>query len=78
MTKNNSTPQSPENKPTSIVLIEDHAVYRESVCQAIESIDRYCCSGQFSNLEDALETIKAGLKCDIILLDLCLPGMNGL
>lgn len=78
MTKCNNPAQTPANAPASIVLIEDHAVYRESVCKALESIDHYCCTGQFSNLEDALEAAGRGLEADIILLDLGLPGMNGL
>ena len=77
-TKNNAPAQAPESTPVSIVLIEDHAVYRESVCKALESISHYCCTGQFSNLEDALEAAEKGIEADIILLDLGLPGMNGL
>jgi len=78
MTEKEPSAQTSVNEPVSIVLIEDHAVYRESVCKALESIDRYRCSGQFSNLEDALEAAEKGLEADIILLDLGLPGMNGL
>jgi len=78
MTDNKPATQIPANTPISIVLIEDHAVYRESVCQALESIDHYCCTGKFSNLEDALEAANKGLDAHIILLDLGLPGMSGL
>ena len=78
MTGKKSPTHPPENKPISIVLIEDHAVYRESVCQAFESSDRYRCTGKFSNLEDALEVASTGLDANIILLDLGLPGMSGL
>jgi len=78
MAEKEPTHKESVNEPVSIVLIEDHAVYRESVCKALESIDRYRCTGQFSNLEDALEAKGKGLKADIILLDLGLPGMNGL
>ena len=78
LTENNNPAQSPALAPVSIVLVEDHAVYRESVCKALESIDHYRCTGQFSNLEDALEAAEKGLDAQIVLLDLGLPGMNGL
>jgi len=78
MAEEKPTPNGSVNEPVSIVLIEDHAVYRESVCKALESIGHYCCTGQFSNLEDAFEATEKGLEADIILLDLGLPGMNGL
>ena len=78
MAEKNTSTRPTAKAPTAIVLIEDHAVYRESVCKALEEIAHYRCTGQFSNLEDALEAAGAGLEADIILLDLGLPGMTGL
>lgn len=67
-----------KKRAISVLLIEDHAVYREAVSLAIENTDAYACVGQFSALEDALDAIDGGLKAGIVLLDLGLPGMSGL
>lgn len=66
------------NNRISVLLIEDHDVYREAVSLAIENTSEYVCAGQFSDLEEALVAIDGGLEANIILLDLGLPGMSGL
>ncbi|BCX47630.1 DNA-binding response regulator [Haloferula helveola] len=61
-----------------ILLIEDHAVYRQTIRKTLDATGDYRCVGEFSNLEDAFEAIDAGLGADIILLDLGLPAMGGI
>jgi DNA-binding NarL/FixJ family response regulator len=61
-----------------ILLIEDHAVYRQTIRQTLDATGDYHCVGEFSNLEDAFEAIDGGLSADIILLDLGLPAMGGI
>lgn len=63
--------------PTRIMLIEDHADFRESVSMVLEQRG-YECVGDFSTMEDALEAIRGGLEADVVLSDLGLPGMGGI
>lgn len=72
-----SSPSSKE-KPVRLVLIEDHADFRESVSMVLEERGGYQCVGGFSTMEDALEAFRGGLVADIVLSDLGLPGMSGI
>ena len=67
-----------EEPKVRIVLIEDHADFRESVSMVLEQRGRYECVGEFSNMEDAIEEFRAGLETDLVLSDLGLPGMSGI
>jgi len=69
-----STPE----KPIRLILIEDHADFRESVSMVLEKRGGYHCVGGFSTMEDALEAIQGGLVADLVLSDLGLPGMSGI
>ena len=66
-----------ESKNIRIMLVEDHADFRESVSMVLEQRG-YRCVGGFSNMEDALEAIRGGLEADVVLSDLGLPGMSGI
>ncbi|MBN8458135.1 MAG: response regulator transcription factor [Verrucomicrobia bacterium] len=70
-----ASPASREN-PIRIILIEDHADFRESVSMVLNERG-YDCVGGFSTMEDALEAIQDGLEADLVLSDLGLPGMSG-
>lgn len=64
-------------RPTRVILVEDHADFRESVSMVLE--DRgYECVGDFSTMEDALEALRGGLEAEVVLSDLGLPGMSGI
>jgi DNA-binding NarL/FixJ family response regulator len=67
-----------KEKPVRLVLIEDHADFRESVSMVLEERGGYQCVGGFSTMEDALEAFRGGLVADIVLSDLGLPGMSGI
>lgn len=69
---------SPKDKPIRLILIEDHADFRESVSRVLEERGGYHCVGGFSTMEDALEAIGGGLAADLVLSDLGLPGMSGI
>jgi len=67
-----------KENPIRLMLIEDHADFRESVAMVLEQRGGYQCVGDFSTMEDALEAIRAGLTADLVLSDLGLPGMSGI
>jgi len=74
MTRKNSASE----KPIRLILIEDHADFRESVSMVLEQRGGYDCVGSFSTMEDALEGLRGGLTADLVLSDLGLPGMSGI
>ncbi|MEM7601198.1 MAG: response regulator transcription factor [Verrucomicrobiota bacterium] len=61
-----------------VVVIEDHVDYRESVCDAVRIHPGYEIGGSFSTMEDALDAFAGGSVAEIILVDLGLPGMDGI
>ena len=64
-----------------IMLVEDNTGYREVVALAITEQNDMTLSGQFGTTEIALRELgatPASEQPDILLLDLRLPGMNGL
>lgn len=63
--------------PYSIVLADDHAMFREGIRRIIERIENVVVSGEFN---DGLELL-AGLKSarpDLVILDISMPNLRGL
>jgi DNA-binding NarL/FixJ family response regulator len=76
LSEDSPTKSRAENQKIRLILIEDHADFRESVSMVLS--DRgYQCVGEFSTMEDAIEAIRGGLAVDLVLSDLGLPGMSG-
>ncbi|MDF1753336.1 MAG: response regulator transcription factor [Verrucomicrobiales bacterium] len=61
-----------------ICLVEDHAEFREILREALESTGRFQIDAALSNAEDALEYLGEGNPPDVVILDLGLPGMDGI
>ena len=62
-----------------IVVIEDNQLYRKTLTNVINQSDQLRCNHSYISCEDALREIQADeVEPDIILLDIGLPGMNGI
>ena len=64
--------------PTNLWLIEDNATFRLSVARGLERTGRFICSGSFSSAEEALAIKPDGHFPEAVLVDVGLPGMDGL
>lgn len=63
-----------KNKITA-AIIEDHSNFREGLAFFINSSEGYSCENKFASVEEALKNFKA---CDVLLLDIHLPGKSGI
>lgn len=63
-------------KPIRILLVDDHAVLRESLASMLALNEAFEIVGQAGNAAEAL-SFHARLKPDITLLDVRLPGKDG-
>lgn len=62
--------------PIRLAIVEDEKWMRSNLIQVIESSPNLCCVGAFATAEKALEEMK-DTRPDVVLLDINLPGMNG-
>lgn len=65
------------NKFYRIVIIEDNDELRTTYEQLINSVEDFTVVRAYSNCEDAIKNMPRD-KPDLILVDLSLPGMNGI
>ncbi|MDB6133945.1 MAG: response regulator receiver [Verrucomicrobiales bacterium] len=63
--------------PISIWLIEDNAAFSGIVVRLLNDVPDFTCAPAFSSSESALKTLRHSVP-DVILLDVQLPGMNGI
>lgn len=61
----------------NVVIVEDNYTIREGLAALINGTSGYSCIGVFSNCEDFLKEMP-DLSMDVILMDIGLPGMNGI
>jgi DNA-binding NarL/FixJ family response regulator len=64
--------------PASIWLIEDNAAFRTSVMRVLNQLPGLSCPYSFSSCEEGIKQLKRSQSPDVILLDVGLPGMDGL
>jgi DNA-binding NarL/FixJ family response regulator len=64
-------------RPYRILLVEDHPVVRRGIRAVLESQPGLEICGEFADGTEALEYVKK-YKPDLVLMDLTMPGLNGL
>jgi len=62
----------------SVWLVEDNHTFRNTVARVLSRIEGVECSQHFPNAEDALDAMLGGGVPDVVLLDVELPGQNGI
>jgi len=62
----------------SVWLIEDNHTFRNTIARILNQVQDLGCSRDFSNSEDALEALAQGVVPDVALVDVELPGMDGI
>ena len=60
-----------------VTIVEDNEAVREGYAMIINSLKNYYVINTYSNCEDALKSLRKD-NPDIVLMDLELPGMNGI
>lgn len=59
-------------------LIEDHKTYGERLARALNRIEGLACTQRFTACEDAFAALATEPAPQVLLLDVGLPGMNGI
>lgn len=60
-----------------VLVAEDHKIVREGIKQLIGMAPDLCVAGEAVNGEQLLDCLRQ-TQCDVVLLDISMPGMNGL
>jgi DNA-binding NarL/FixJ family response regulator len=61
----------------SVVIVDDNAAMRQALCRLFKAADGFHICGEASNGAEAVEIVRK-FHPDLIVLDLCMPGKNGL
>lgn len=72
----NHSPQQ-KQQPITLLIVDDHPVFRQGVRDIFATEDDIRVVGEGGSGEEALELVHR-LKPDVLLLDINLPGINGL
>jgi DNA-binding NarL/FixJ family response regulator len=70
--------QTTETTPAGIWLVEDNAIFANSVRRVVEGFDDMECTGCFNSVEQAFEALSTAAPPQVILLDVQLPGLDGI
>jgi DNA-binding NarL/FixJ family response regulator len=62
---------------TRILLVDDHAMFRAGIKALLESEERLSVVGEASSGDEGVDQVRA-LKPDVVVMDLSMPGSNGL
>src|SRR5882672_380116 len=60
-----------------VAIVEDQRKFRDAVTTLIDGTEGFRCAGSYRSMEEALDKIAHDLP-DVVLMDIGLPGMNGI
>lgn len=61
----------------TVLVADDHPMFREALASTLKSLDDRMSILESGSFGEAVERVAAGADIDLILLDLRMPGMNG-
>jgi len=74
-----ATESSPRRQaPLRVWLIEDNALYRRTIAALLDEQRGLECNLAAGSCEEAFEALQKGLRPDIVLMDIGLPGVSGI
>ena len=73
----NKNPKCDLPEAKRIVIIDDHPLFRKGLEQLIQSEDSFAVCGEANNAPEAMDVIRK-LNPDLAIVDLSLPGANGI
>src|SRR5579862_3284048 len=76
--KHHDTKQTHGEKKAAVWVIEDNADTRRVLSRVLNRSNRLSCPAAFASCEDALEALQKQPVPEAILIDVGLPGMNGI
>lgn len=62
----------------NIAIVEDNKIIREGLELYFKNDSRFSCSVSVESIEAFLKSVRHSSKIDVVLLDINLPGMNGI
>ena len=75
----NSVGQGRYDHRAPVWVVEDSALYRDTLASVIDRSDRFRCAQIFGDGQSAVDALNEGKELPrVILMDLALPGMNGI
>ncbi len=69
---------APSDPEIRVWLVEDNTMFATSVRRAVDDLGGMSCAQTFSSVEAAFESLDGGQLPDVILLDVQLPGLDGI
>jgi len=68
----------PANTPLKLLIVDDHPLFREGLSAALKASGNGIDVAQAADVREGLALAEAQEEFDAVLLDIALPGMNGL
>ena len=75
--KKKTAKPAPASKEKRVLIIDDHVMVRDGVAEIIEQADNLSVCGTASTANEGLEALRK-FKPDLVLVDITLPGKNGI